>query len=90
MSEDNRLKKLRRRAGRVGYSIKKGYQHWLTEGYPVYYGCNGDKSIGYMIINDSIGFVVWGSCNELHDHAMNLDDVEEFIRDEYQRLELVF
>lgn len=90
MSENNRLRKLRKKAAKVGYGINKGFQHWLSEGYPIFRDCYGDRSIGYNVIDWSTGFNVWGSYNNMMDHLWNLDDVEEFIKGEYERLGLSF
>ena len=81
---------LRRKAAKIGYGINKGYQHWLDKGYPIFCDCNGEKSIGYQVIDYSTGFAVWGSYDRMLDHLWSLGDVEQFLKEQYEKHGLDF
>ena len=96
--ENNRLRRLRRIARNLGYSIEKGYVHYITvyqvrrgveEHWcsPVYINQNGEKETGYIVKDDRTGFYVWGSYNDVYDHLWNLDDVESFLKREAEKTE---
>lgn len=70
---------LRRKARQAGYSFEKGYQRWLPRGWGLVYDCNGDKTVGYQIRDIYINYLVWPSCTEMYDHALDLDEAVELL-----------
>ncbi len=82
---------LRRKARKAGYRIHKGFQHYLGDkSYPVWTNCYGEREVGYAVIDESTGFMVWDCYNEIVDHIWNLDDVEVFLKSVYEENGLVF
>ena len=80
-------KSLRRKAKSIGYTIHKGFVHVIcVEGCPVH----PNREVGYEVIDDTTGFVVWDSFNNYYDHQWTLEDVENFLRKKYEEAELVF
>ena len=74
-----------KKARNIGYSVKKGKVHFMHSDYPVY-----SDEIGYNVIDDQLNCMVWGCYNEVFDHLWSLEDVENFLRDEYRYLGLQF
>ena len=72
-----------RKARDIGYSVNKGKVHFLSKEYPVF-----SDDIGYNVKKNSTGFNVWGCYNEVLDHLWNLEDVENFLKSEYDMLGL--
>lgn len=77
--------KIYKKAHAIGYSVHKGKVHYLGNNYPVY-----SDEVGYNVVDDSTGVTVWGCYNEVFDHQWTLDDVENFLKNEYDNLGLVF
>lgn len=68
---------IRRKAKQLGYSIHKGFMHYLgSKNYPVW-----RREAGYNVTDDMTGQWVWGCYNELFDHLWSLDDVESFLEE---------
>ncbi|WP_155829715.1 hypothetical protein [Butyrivibrio sp. AC2005] len=76
---------LRKKAHAIGYTLNKGCIHYLSKDYPVY-----SKDIGYNVINESTGTMVWGCYNEAFDHLWTLSEVERFIKEQYIELGLEY
>ena len=84
----NRERRLRRKANKLNLMINKGWQHWMFgSSYPVFRDYYGEKRTGYMIISMQTGLAVAGY-DEILSHNMDLDDVEEYLKAQYERREL--
>ena len=79
---------LRRRARNIGYIVRKGFVRTkaipstvveTVSGYTIYNTVNNSGAI-YMIYGDS----------ELYYNLLTLEEVEQFLRKEYEARELVF
>jgi len=81
MNERNIYKK----AQAIGFSVHKGKVHLLDKGYPIF-----SDEVGYTVTDNSLNVNVWGSYNGLLDHLWSLEDVEEFLKSEYSKRELIF
>ena len=80
-------KTLRKRAKAIGYSIHKGLQHEMcVKGCPVAYG----RTVGYMVMDDSTGYYIWGSYDNVYDYRLDLVTIHECLNREYKKLGLVF
>ena len=75
---------LRNRAHEIGYHISKGFTHCFGE---VMYDDHGARITGYMVMDTHMGFYVRGY-DSIYDHTWNLQDVEDFLREEYESLGL--
>ena len=73
---------LRRRADKIGYRVTKGFQHC---GDVVFHDQNGDRMTGYMILGQYSNFVIAGT-NDAFDYCLSFDEVEDILKDMYQRL----
>ena len=73
---------LRKRANKIGYYIQKGFQHW---GPYVYHDSYGNRFTGYSIMDGRTGFIAYGY-NGVFDNCLELEDVEEILREEYKSL----
>ena len=78
---------LRRKAYKIGYQVVKGFQHY---GPYVYHNSYGERYTGYMVRDLSNGFYEWGSYNSNLDFCWDIEDVEEFLKDRYEELGLVW
>ena len=79
---------LRNKANRIGFQIEKGFQH-DEDGDPIKTATG--RITGYQVKNLEDGSYVWGSRIEGGaDHLWTLDDVENFLRDEYNNRGLQF
>lgn len=76
---------LRRKAYKIGYRLEKGYIHFLTKAYPV-----AIRECGYNVIDIMSGFPIWECRNDVYDHLFSMDDVEQFLREQYNELGLMF
>lgn len=81
-------KTLRRRANNIGYVVKKGFVRTkaipsivveTVSGYTIYNTVNNSGAI-YMIYGD----------NDLYYNLLTLEEVEQFLRKEYEARELAF
>ena len=76
---------LRRRAYEIGYQVMKGFQHCCQH---VWHDSSGERYTGYMVKDLSNGFCIWGSYSENFDFLWDLEDVEEFLKEQYDALGL--
>lgn len=74
-----------KKARAIGYHVHKGKVHYLSNNYPVY-----SDEVGYNVVDDSTGLTVWGCFNNVFDHQWTLEDVEDFLKKEYDCLGLSF
>ena len=75
---------LRKRARAVGYSIKQGFQHYTVSG-AIFTNWNGERFPGYMVLDLATNCYVWGSYDEYYTYLWQLEDVENFLREVYER-----
>ena len=78
------LSTLRRKAYDINYQVVKGFQHCRDA---VIYDENGNRQTGYMVKDLTIGYFVEGY-DEYYDFLMDLDDVNEFLKNRYSALGL--
>ena len=78
---------LRDRAHKIGYHVTKGFTHF---GKHVFYDNYGERSTGYMVMDLSTGFYAWGSYNSNFDYLWELEDVEDFLKEQYEALGLAW
>lgn len=74
---------IRRKAYKVGYRVSKGFQRYYSGG--ICRDCNGVPYTGYNVEDLSTGILVWDCYNPNYDHLWTLEDVEEFIKGEYEK-----
>ena len=64
------LSTLRKKANEAGYSFQKGYQRYNHDGW------------GYVHIFDyQSGFLVYPSYNDIHDHALELEEAVTLLKE---------
>ncbi len=68
-------KTLRRRASKLGYQVVKGRRNYVSD------------HNGFMILNPDLNCVVRGADYGMT-FCMDADDVEDFLKDEYESLGL--
>lgn len=85
------LTTLRKRAYEAGYRIEKGFQHYMYNN-AVCRDCNGDAYTGYNVWDLSTNMCVWesGCYDSNYDHLCTLEDVEEFLKAEYEKAGLTW
>lgn len=76
------LTTLRKRAYEAGYRIEKGFQHYMYNN-AVCRDCNGDAYTGYNVWES-------GCYDSNYDHLCTLEDVEEFLKEAYERAGLTW
>jgi hypothetical protein len=79
---------IRRKALEAGFKVEKGFQHYNNGA--VVRDCNGEAYTGYMVFDYSKNTYVWDSYNQYYDHVWTLEDVENFIKAEYEKAELEY
>ena len=62
----------------------------MSYGGAVYHDMEGNRKVGYTLIDEETGLYVWPSYNEVFDHQYSLEDVEEHLKNEYQKQGLQF
>ena len=82
-------KTLYKKARAAGYRIEKGFQHNPVNG-AIWTYSDGQRETGYLVIDLATNTWVWGSYNEIVDHAWTLEDVEEFLKEVYESNGLKF
>lgn len=75
---------LRNRARNIGYIVRKGFVR--TKAIP---STVVDTVSGYTIYNSEGTYMIHGY-NELYFNLLTLEEVEQFLRKEYEARELVF
>lgn len=75
---------LRKRAKAAGYSIEKGFQHYTVSG-AIFTNWNGEKFPGYMLLDLAKGEYVYGSYDQTYTHLWQIEDVEEFLKNIYEK-----
>lgn len=83
------LRTIRNKAYEAGYKVSKGFQHYLYNG-AVVRDCNGVAYTGYIVEDLSTGFLVWDCYDSNCDHLWTLEDVEEFIKGEYEKAGITY
>ncbi len=78
---------LRKRAYKIGYQVQKGFMHF---GKSVFYDQNGERSSGYMVKELQYGFYVWGGYDSNFDFLWSIEDVEDFLKEQYESLGLTW
>lgn len=68
------LSALKKKANMAGYSFQKGYQRYNHDGWGYVLTADGERVVGYQIFDYQTGFLVYPSCNDIHDHAMELEE----------------
>ena len=68
---------------------RNSFQHYLYNG-TVARDCNGVAYTGYIVEDLSTGFLVWGCYDAKYDHLWTLEDVEEFIKGEYEKAKIAY
>ena len=80
MNVKSRENKLRKLADSKGYKLCKGYVGYMNQGWGLYHDENGNKEVGYSLIDLSANTFVWGCYNEIFYNLWNIDEVEEFLK----------
>lgn len=75
------LSTLRRKANEAGYSFQKGYQRYNHDGRGYVRTWDGERIIGYQILDYRTNFLVHPSNNDIHDHAMELDEAVTLLKE---------
>lgn len=68
---------------------RNSFQHYLYNG-TVARDCNGVAYTGYIVEDLSTAFLVWGCYDAKYDHLWTLEDVEEFIKGEYEKAKIAY
>ena len=74
------LSTIRRKANDINYSVEKGFVHYRDV---VDYDQNGERHSGYMVMDLETGCYVQGCYDKNFDHLWDLDDVINFLKEEY-------
>lgn len=76
------LSTLRNKAYNINYKVEKGFVHYRDV---VDYDCHGKRHSGYDVLDLETGFYVPGCYDEHFDHLWDLDDVANFLKDQYAK-----
>lgn len=75
------LSTLRKKANEAGYSFQKGYQRYNHDGWGYVHTLDGERIVGYQILDYHTNLLVYPSNNEIHDHAMELDEAVALLKE---------
>lgn len=75
------LSTLKRKANAAGYSFQKGYQRYIHNGWGYRTDTDGERIIGYQIYDHRTGVLVHPSNNDLHDHALDLEEAVKLLQE---------
>ncbi len=78
---------LREKAKEAGYSIEKGFQHYTVSG-GIVTNMLGERFTGYMVKDLATNEYEWGSYDEYYTHLWQLKDVEEFLKNIYEKYDM--
>lgn len=78
---------LRRRAHKIGYHVQKGFRHFHQY---VYHDEYGDRFPGYMVMDLQTGFYEWGGYDSNFSFLWDIEDVEDFLKEQYEALGLAW
>lgn len=67
------FKTMQRKANQAGYSLQRGRQRYHHDGWGFVKDCDGIPVIGYQIFDYRLNGIIYG-VNDLHDHALDLDE----------------
>ncbi len=73
-------RKIRSIAKKHGYSIQKTYRRYLNNNAFVL-DQDGEKIVGYVVMDLSLGSYVWGCYNEVFSGLWSWEEVEQFVLD---------
>lgn len=82
-SLEAREHKARRKGREAGYRVSKGFQHYHNGG--IVTNWNGERFTGFDVTDMSTGYSVWGCYDANCDHLWMIDDVEEFLKNVYEK-----
>lgn len=83
------LRTIREKAFNAGYRVSKGFQHYIYNN-AVLVDENGNKLVGFDVVDLSTNFSVWGCYDYNFDHLWTIGDVEKFIKSEYEKAGLEY
>ena len=75
------LSTLKKKANDAGYSFQEGYQRYNRKGWGYVPATDGDRAVGYQIFDYQSGFLVYPSYNDIHDHALELDEAVTLLKE---------
>ena len=75
------LSTLRKKANEAGYSFQKGYQRYNHDGWGYVHTLDGERIVGYQVLDYRSNCLVYPSNNDIHDHAMGLDKSVALLKD---------
>lgn len=83
-SLEARERKARRKGREAGYRVSKGFRHYHNNG-SIVTNWNGERLTGYDVLDFATNCSVWGCYDANCDHLWTIDDVEEFLKDVYEK-----
>ena len=70
-----------KKANEAGYSFQEGYQRYNRKGWGYVPATDGDRVVGYQIFDYQSGFLVYPSYNDIHDHALELEEAVTLLKE---------
>ena len=75
------LSTLRRKAHEAGYSFQKGYQRYWYNDWGYVRTRNGERIIGYQILDYRSGSLSHASIQDGHNYAMELNEATALLKE---------
>ena len=75
------LSTLKKKANEAGYSLQKGYQRYMYNGWGYRRTTSGERIVGYQIFDYRSGLMVHPSYNDIHDHALELKEAVTLLKE---------
>lgn len=71
----------KKKANEAGYSLQRGYQRYLRQGWGYVKDSDGNHCIGYQVMDNRTGFLVYPSYTDLFDHALSEEEATALLRE---------
>lgn len=75
------LSTLKKKAAAVGYSFQSGYRRYLHKDWGYVTDSDDNRIVGYQILDNQTGFLVYPSHNDLWDHALALPEAVALLQE---------
>lgn len=70
----------KKKASEAGYSLQRGYQRYLHKGWGYVKDPDGNRYIGYQVMDYRTGLLVYPSYTDLFDHALSEKEAIALLR----------
>ena len=74
------LRTIQKKANEHGFSFQKGYQRYIYDGWGFVKDEEGNKIVGYQILDNTTGIPVGSLYNRLWDHELDFEEAIDLLK----------